>query len=290
MLGSSALEKIMKLALIFAALILLGVPGLAAPIPCPTNTPLSTFTPPPDSNEGCLVVNNTFVSFAVPQAGVGQFTLPDPTSINGVLLTANTVPTPTPAQIFVMESPDYPGSVRFSSPGPSKDNKGNPNNLDTNSCTSSTGSLGWCIQGADQVLVSSFTYVGNYTNAVSLIGLTGIAVSHSSGGGGATAVVFREFCPDTATFAQGCANYGVLQGGAINGNFNTLPFTLSLNLATATTQVAFRDTVFLDTNNGTGSFAAVMAFDLFTPEPATFWLLGTALVGLGFARFRRKRV
>ena len=116
--GHQALDKIMKLAMIVAVALVMSVASFAAPTSCASPTPLSTFTPPPDPDEGCLVVNNTFVSFDVPQASAGQFTLTDPTTIVGFTLTANTVSTPTPTQIFVRESPTDQGSIQFTSPGP----------------------------------------------------------------------------------------------------------------------------------------------------------------------------
>ena len=301
--GSPALKKIMKLAKLVVVALVTSVPSFADITACPNPTP-GALTPyqPTSATNGCSTIDATFHSFFIPSVPVGQptlgagYTLPDlnnPPAI--VILGNNTVATPTPAQIFLVESPTNPGRIRFNSPGPATGKSADPA---TNFCGASSGSGGWCIQGADQSLVSSITYVGNFNSAISIIGLTGTAVSHSSGGSGATAVVYREFCTGTATFdhkgtaATGgtCAEYGVLQGGAINGNFNTLPFNTAITLNASTNLVSFRDTVYLTTSNGTGSFASILSFDLITtPEPATFWLLSSALAGLGFVRFRRKR-
>jgi len=290
--------KTMKLGLMLATALLVCVPSYGAYSSCLTTTALSTFgnTTTGDPTTGCQFVDATFSTFQVPQAASGAHTLPDPYIVPDVnnfpatiTLAANTVATPTAAQIFVVESPTNPGRVQFSSPGPGK-----AKDVDTNFCTASGGSQGWCIQGANQTLVSSITYVGNFTNPISIIGLSGAAISHSSGGAGATAVVFREFCTGQAVFdhtGATCTQYGILQGGTINGNFNTLPFLASVLLNTPTSGViSFRDTIYLQTDNGTGSFAAVNPFDLFTtPEPSTFLLFSGLLAGLGFAKFRRKR-
>jgi hypothetical protein len=63
---------------------------------------------------------------------------------------------------------------------------------------------------------------------------------------------------------------------------------LSVSFAGVNT-ITIRDTIFLKTQNGGGAWAAIGAADLLTPEPSTFVLFGSALVGLGFARFRRRK-
>jgi hypothetical protein len=45
------------------------------------------------------------------------------------------------------------------------------------------------------------------------------------------------------------------------------------------TQVAIRDTVYLFTHNGEGSFADIDSIDFAAPEPATLGMVGLALGG-----------
>jgi hypothetical protein len=103
-------------------------------------------------------------------------------------------------------------------------------------------------------------------------------------------VVFREFCLGTTTFSQSCTGYGVLQIGAVNGKFTTLSQSASATFA-GVTDIAIRDTVYLQVFGPTGEFAGVTNFDLLTtPEPATLGMVGLALAGLGALRFRKRKV
>jgi len=127
---------------------------------------------------------------------------------------------------------------------------------------------------------------------INSIDLSATVDVHASGSGsslGASALVFLEACPGVTTFSQGCGGYQVLQVGLFNAKFQSLtqggfvPFS-------ATTQVAIRETVYLFTHNGSGSFADVDSFDTTTPEPATLGLVGLALAGLGVLRVRKRNV
>jgi hypothetical protein len=77
----------------------------------------------------------------------------------------------------------------------------------------------------------------------------------------------------------------------VNGNFNTLSESASTTFATPQTDIAIRDTVYLQVFGPTGEWAGITNFDLLTtPEPATLGMVGLALAGLGALRFRKRKV
>lgn len=265
-------------------------PSFGAITACPASpTPLSTApfsTPPASPTNGCTSTNLQFSNFTVGT---------DPgATINGVLLEANSgaaVPTSAvingsaPAGTFFELSPTFANGPGFG-------------------CAPSSGSSGWCINGANITLSSSVTYqVVATSGSFSSYNLSVSAAEHTVGGGGsglpAQATFFREICIGTTTFttdASGsttCAagNYFVMQLGTLSfaGHSNVYNTAgLAVNF-TATTQAAIRDTVFLKTQNGNGAWAAIGAADFIAPEPGTFVLFGAGLAGLGLARLRRRK-
>jgi hypothetical protein len=259
--------------------------------PCPTTaTPLEpTFEPPTSPTNGCTVGDLQFSNFAVgTDAGA---------TINGVLLGSNNVAVPDGTSVTLSTAPGGYGielaPIPVNNPTP------------TGFCATNSGSAGWCINGANLSLASDVTYQvnalnGSTLNFIDILATVGLHTNAS--GAGATAVVFREFCLGTSTFtvdASGTstcapANYGVLQVGALNftGNLNGQNTYVSASLGTGfapTSVIAVRDTVYLVTPNGNGSWAAIESFDFVTPEPATFGMIGGGLIGLGLLTWRRKR-
>jgi PEP-CTERM motif-containing protein len=246
--------------------IVIAAPAWAAIVPCPASpTFLSTIpvTPPNGCNSGF----NQFTNFVVTSGTTD--------TINGVALAATNWPTPPTAGSIDLNA--LAGGIRLTSFVTCDSNTATPNTF--------------CVQGKNQTLASSITYDLHTTGPlISLMELDGTVISHANT---TTAVVFREFCLGLTTFDQTCggdaSKYRVLQVGSVQGNFSTLSQNVSTTFA-GVFDVAIRDTVYLQTFNGEGSFAAVTSFDLFTPEPATFGLVGLALAGLGALRFRKRKL
>ena len=269
---------------------------------CPSSassTPLATFTPPPDAGTGCSVTNLVFSNF-----NVGTAT----GSINGVGLVATCISPdgpgnpacipgnfqPTAGDIFLTSAAAI--GIRLTSP---LVRGSNTSDCDSNTGPQTVGFAAWCISGKNQSLVSTVSYqiaAATPGDLISQIGLGATVVSHANV---STAVAFREVCLGSAFTnmvggASGCAggagSYFVLQIGSIQGNFTTLSGSIGTTFA-GVTIVGVRDTVFLQTFNGGGSFAQLVFSDytLDTPEPATFGVVSLSLVGLGLLRrYRRK--
>ena len=263
------------------------VPAWATIIPCPINPVGGTLTPI-ITNGGCTTTALFFSNFSVGTNG-GE-------TVNGVTLVnqltnshGDVVPNPlSPSVIDVFTScPTCAGLTFFSAP-PYTNNSTNQSFCDSNS-----GSQGFCIQGENLSSANTISYVVSALTPSGSIGqiILGATVEvHNSGSGvnsGATAVVFREYCPGSLTFSQDCAHYGVLQVGVFNAKFQTLSQVASV-MFSPVSFAAVRDTVYLLVNNGEGGFADIQLFSIDTPEPATFGLMGLSLAGLGFLRYRRK--
>jgi len=272
----------------FRRLLLVAIPlSLAAPAwavimpACPSNPTTNALTvyQPPDPATGCQVLNVQFSNFMVgTDAGA---------TINGLTLGANTVPLPGTDNVLLTTALSPFAGIELS---PSPANLPNGKGF----CKSNSGPGGWCIQGANQSLASSVTFQMVAVNGISISSLDILSSVdvHASGSGvllGASALVFQEVCPNTTVFSQGCAGYQVVQVGLFNAKNQNLVSSGFSSFA-PTMEVAVRDTVYLFTNAGTGSFADVDAFDILTPEPATFGLVGLALAGLGALRIRKRKV
>src|SRR5579863_5881748 len=269
----------MKNTLMFKRFLMVVIPlALAAPAwatGCPAS-PMALSAIPVTPPNGCFAGNDLFSNFVVTSS-----IAPD-TIINGVTLAPTTWLTP-PDNTTIDLNAAAGGGIALTSSNP----------LGTAFCGTPTANITpktFCIGGAPFALDSVITYdVHAVVGSISQLELDGTVVSHSSGASGATAVVFREFCLGTTTFSQGCSNYGVLQIGAVKGKFTTLSQSAS-QVFGGVTDIAIRDTVYLQTFGPTGEWAGVTDFELFTPEPATFGLVGLALAGLGALRFRKRKV
>ena len=272
--------------LLFVAL-LFASPGFASINPCTapaTPTTLTTYQPSSPLN-GCSDGNLQFTNFTIgtiassytvssAQCGgttcvipLGTATPADPST---VLISADTPFGPHLASTSVggstCKSSGVGDGVGFcSSEGP-----GNPN-------------------GVSQVTQLGFVETALNGTMINFIGLAATLVSHSSGKGGATAIVFEEYCPGTTTFSQGCAGGGTLSVGIVQGQFTT--FTASAGAGfTSTTTVAVRDTVWLATIGAAGEWASMDSADAIVPEPATYSMVGLAFLGLGVLKFKRKKI
>jgi len=249
--------------------ITIGVPAWAAIVPCPI-APTALATIPVTPTNGCNAGSIQFSNFV---AGV----VSAPTTILGTTVVANAWGAPPTTSTIDLNG--LGNGIQLRTPG----------TCDSNTATAGT----YCVQGANQSMSATLTYSMHATAAaISTMSLSGTVVSHSSGGGGATAAVFREMCLGTSTFScvAGDANYVAISIGAVQGQFQTLSQSASTTFQTAVTDIAVRDTVFLQTQNGNGSFAEVTIFDVGSvPEPATLSMVGIALAVLGALRFRKRK-
>ena len=276
-----------RLAAAFVLAVGLSSSASAAIVACSTNPNLGSFTVG-DSNSGCSTVDYQFHTFS--------FTSAEGDTIGGIPIPTATF-TPAISSIFISPLGSDPGLVTLSAPGPSFPDGDNPNTPDQNYCGPNSGDGGWCVQGANEALVSTVTYIMDSLGApIQFIGFTGIIWSHNSGSGtGASALAFREVCVGGAFFGNNSGScpdgrYAVLQGGQIQGGFNDLAFNVVVGLNPSADPIYIRDTILLVTNNGTGAWASLVNLDLIdTPEPSTFGLMSLALGGLALFRVRRRR-
>lgn len=283
---------------LFAARILRGLVLLAAaapayagitscpPAPATSSDPVTPYIGP---GNGCSTVDGTFQNFSVGNA-YGQ-------TIDGVTFNGSgTVPDVSSSAILLSTSPADSGNIQVVSPGPDFYPTGpNPGtNASTNYCASNSGSGGWCIQGAQQYLTSQVTFAVVLNDPTNTFGVTGLAVSHSSGGGsgtgGANSMLILEVCAGGGSISSCSAgNYEVFRAGVINGNFNQTPFALLANYSSSYTQFEVRETVFLSTDKGSGSYSTLGNLEITeAPEPGAFVLTASALFALTGLALRKR--
>jgi PEP-CTERM motif len=275
--------RVIKYLLFLAILSVFATPVIASGISAcpvsPTSGTLNDYQPPASTN-GCTAGNFQFSNFNV-GSDAGE-TIGTTTLVNSLTNShGDTVTIPTPSQIAITSGGgnllQFFAAAPFTTP---------------TFCGASSGSGGYCIQGENLSVASDFTYTITDLSGTFNTLLVGSTVEvHSSGSGvtsGATAVVFEEICPGVTTFSQGCAGYQFLQVGVFNAKFQTLSGSGSA-VFSPTSVAAIRDTVYLLTNNGEGSFADLQFFTIDAPEPATIGMVGFSLIGLGCMKFRRRR-
>jgi hypothetical protein len=267
------MKNLVKAGLILAAWVT-GIPAWASFSNCPTVTPVTLAVINSNVPAGCQQIDVQFTNFAVGTLAPG-------TVIDGLTLPASTVTVPTASDITLLAQ----GTA-----GPPPSNVG----VSLNDPAGSTNP--WFISGKNQVLVSTTTYTAQVDPSsaylLNQVSLSGTVTSHANQ---TTSVVFEEVCLGVATFncTSSDPNYLVLRIGVIQGNNISLTQTVNASFL-ATNLLAIRDTVFLQTMNGQGSDATASQVTGFAPtqvipEPSTSILLGTALAGLGFLRYRRKK-
>ena len=229
--------------------------------------------------------------------GQGGLIYPMPPLASGV----DTYVTPDTETMLASSTLD-PRLISFLAPGPDTAAGPTDNYCDQNTRQVAGYQQGWCVNGATQYLVSTITFEISTTSVgttIYNIGIDGGVRVHSSGGGGtggATAVVFREFCTQAIAASDNWANncggtYGSMQGGVINGKNQDLAYSVSQGIAGGTQQLWIRDTIYMSTDNGEGSWASVTQYDttLSTiPEPGTLSLLALGAGMLGLVYLRRR--
>lgn len=248
-------------------IVLLSSSAFASHVNCAAaNTTLSTYAPPAD---GCLSVNVQFSGFTLTnptgETIVGSTTVTLPGTSTSVL-TGN--------DIFLANAPSGIG-INLDGVDP------------VGGCDSNSGNAGFCIQGKDQALVQAITYT--MTAMSGTIDRVDFRATIFSNSAGTTAIAYRQICPQ-AVFASNCAGLVTLQAGTVGAQtVAEVTFNLSATF-TGQTVLSVRDIVYLQTNNGNGSYSYVdnIGLAINAPEPTTFLTFSFLLSGLGFARFRRK--
>ncbi len=250
-----------------------------------------------------ITVNSDSVNDVITAPGIngqGGLIYPMPPLATGV----DTYVVPS-ADTMLASSALNPQLISFLAPGPDTAAGSTDNYCDQNSRQVAGYQQGWCVNGATQYLVSTISFeISTTSSGTSIydIGIDGGVRVHSSGGGttgGATAVVFREFCTEaiasTDNWANNCGGtYGSMQGGVINGKNQDLTYSVSGQIAGGVQHLWVRDTIYMNTDNGEGSWASVTLYDSTlgttepVPEPGTLSLLGLGACLLGLA-YRRRR-
>ncbi len=209
---------------------------------------------------GNLVFSNFSVNTSADEAA----------SINGVTFGANTVTAPSTSTINVSTNGD---GIQF----------------DTGSvppCT--TGSF--CISGKNQSLTVTIVFLvstADHSSTITTADLFGQAHSHANTTG---SVAYIDTCGTGASAVCAANPTGVIQLGAATGGNVNVSGPVTTAAFSATNQVWVRETIYLVTNNGSGSDSEFLAEGaIASPEPATYGLVGFALAGFGALRFKRRR-
>jgi hypothetical protein len=259
--------------------------GSIAPSCSTPGGPISTYPDPPTGN-GCQSGNIQFSNFNVAPITGSSYNVGSGTYIIPVNTWASDALAP---DIILSNGTSAPDSIHMTTAAPGIPHTSTA--CDSNGFTPNA----WCVQGNGTNQAVQITYLETAASGnISLMSLSAMVTTHSSGSGstaGGTALVIREFCPGATTFAQGCTNYGYMEAGLVNGKFQQdVLFSQLVDLgANSSSNVAVRDTIWLASFNGAGSFAYISYIDGVTPEPATYGMVGLALAGLGALRFRKRK-
>ncbi len=162
--------------------------------------------------------------------------------------------------------------------------------------TCPTGSPNWCIAGNGQTFTGTVTYeVTGPTGSLYGAAMSGTLYAHTN----ASTVIMLETCSGSslsafaqAAFCTGAGGvYHVAQAGSISSGNVSGTFSTGTSFA-ATSTVWVRETVYLTLKaTGASGVSAVGDFNdsSFTPEPATYGMVGLALAGLGALRLRKRK-
>jgi len=265
-------------------------PALAGDVSCADPQPLNSAMGTGATN-GCKYIDNNFVNFyGGAPTGSGDADWPGVTS--GF----------TPKIEFVASgTAPLPFTLDFKTTGQTG---GNP------SCAANS----WCVLGSTSTAKTAsqnISYDAQTTGEYYGIILTDGTVQGNSLSAGDVIMTEEQFCLGAASFTctTGSSNYGyveITETSKSSGGYTTVftvctpgasgctvshPGAASISFAAAQTEIGIEDTVTISTVSGQARTVYIDSFDndfMDAPEPPTFLLLGTALLGVGLLGRRRR--